>query len=32
VDTLKNLPADHLYSVLEGTGVVERSRILPTRK
>jgi hypothetical protein len=29
VDTLTNLPSDHIYAVLEGEGVVDRNRILP---
>ena len=28
-ETLKNLAADHFYSVLEGSGVVPREKILP---
>ncbi len=32
LDVLKDLPADHLYAVLEGSGVVERDRILPSPK
>ncbi len=31
VDALTNLPADHLYSVLEGSGVVPVERIRPKR-
>ena len=32
VDTLKDLSGDHLYSVLEGSGVVEPERIRPRPK
>ncbi len=32
VDNLKNLPADHFYSVLEGTGIVAAERIHPQHK
>ena len=32
VDILRDLPADHLYAVLEGHGIVERRLILPTAK
>jgi hypothetical protein len=31
VDTLTNLPADRIYVVLEGAGVVGRNRILPAQ-
>jgi enediyne biosynthesis protein E4 len=29
VDTLMNLPSDHMYAVLENAGIVDRRRILP---
>jgi hypothetical protein len=31
VDTLTNLPADHIYAILEGEGIVDRNRILPAQ-
>ena len=30
VDVLSNLPADRIYFVLEGSGIVQRTRILPS--
>ncbi len=32
VDTMKNVPADSFYSVLEGSGLVAREKILPPKK
>jgi hypothetical protein len=31
-DTLTNLAPDKFYAVLEGSGVVDRSKIVPTAK
>jgi hypothetical protein len=31
-ETLSNLAADKFYSVLEGSGVVDRAKIVPTGK
>ncbi len=32
MDTFSGLPANRFYAVLEGTGIVDRSRILPPKK
>jgi hypothetical protein len=32
VETLKDLAVDKFYSVLEGSGVVDRAKIVPARK